>query len=77
MKLLRKRCIRGKSCGATCIDPNERCLLELPGGASGEVSKVKKQIKSAAPSKEPVKGGELYTQGKDVDLEELDRRTEA
>lgn len=24
-----KRCIKGKSCGATCIDPRERCVLEL------------------------------------------------
>jgi len=26
---VRKKCGKGKSCGATCIDPRERCVLEL------------------------------------------------
>ena len=26
---MQKRCRKGKSCGATCIDPRERCILDL------------------------------------------------
>jgi len=49
MNLLRKRCIKGKSCGATCIVPHESCLLELPRAAAGLVAKVKDRVKSAPP----------------------------
>jgi tRNA A-37 threonylcarbamoyl transferase component Bud32 len=36
-----KRCTKGKSCGATCIDRRERCLLELGEPLSGALSKVR------------------------------------
>ena len=35
-----KRCIKGKSCGATCIDPRERCVLELGPSISNPTTKV-------------------------------------
>lgn len=41
----KKRCIKGKSCSASCIDPNEFCLVELPGVASNIINKVKGKIK--------------------------------
>jgi hypothetical protein len=36
-----KRCSIGKSCGATCIDGREDCLIELGPEASGALSKVR------------------------------------
>lgn len=36
-----KRCTKGKSCGATCIDARERCVLELGPEISSSTSKVK------------------------------------
>jgi len=38
--MLKKRCTKGKSCGATCIDPRERCELELGPLVSPAVAKV-------------------------------------
>jgi len=38
--MLQKRCKKGKSCGATCIDPRERCELELGPLVSPVVTKV-------------------------------------
>ena len=35
-----RMCRKGKSCGATCIDPRERCNLELGPLVSSSVSKV-------------------------------------
>jgi len=35
-----RMCRKGKSCGATCIDPRERCNLELGPLVSASVSKV-------------------------------------
>ena len=47
------RCTKGKSCGATCIDPRERCVLELGplvSPAMGKASSMLEQRKgSAAP----------------------------
>lgn len=37
----RKNCQRGKSCGGTCIDPRERCVLELGPLLQDGTSKVK------------------------------------
>lgn len=31
----RKRCTKGKSCGATCISAKKECLVDLPGGKPG------------------------------------------
>jgi hypothetical protein len=36
-----KRCSIGKSCGATCIDRREDCLIELPPEASKSVSSMR------------------------------------
>ena len=40
----RKRCIKGKSCSATCIDPREDCLVELPEPTQGPLGKVKNYL---------------------------------
>jgi tRNA A-37 threonylcarbamoyl transferase component Bud32 len=35
-----KRCVKGKSCGATCIDRSERCVLELGPKLSSALTKA-------------------------------------
>ena len=50
------RCTKGKSCGATCIDPRERCVLELGplvSPAMGKVSNMLEQRKG--PAAPPIK----------------------
>jgi len=50
------RCTKGKSCGATCIDPRERCVLELGplvSPAMGKVSNMLDQRKG--PAAPPIK----------------------
>jgi hypothetical protein len=42
----RKRCTKGKNCSATCIDPREMCLVELPDGVAIVIPKVTKVINS-------------------------------
>ena len=37
---MQKRCSKGKSCGATCIDPRERCVLELGPLVGDSTTKV-------------------------------------
>lgn len=37
----RKRCVKGKSCSATCIDSRETCLVELPEPVQGSLGKVR------------------------------------
>ncbi len=39
-----KRCIRGKSCGATCINRNMRCVLELGPLVAATVGKVRDKL---------------------------------
>jgi len=39
-----KRCTKGKSCGATCIDARERCELELGPEVSSSTSKVRNLV---------------------------------
>ena len=56
--MIKKGCRKGKSCGATCIDPRERCVLELGplvSPAMGKVSNMLEQRKGSAlsPVKEP------------------------
>lgn len=56
--MIKKGCRKGKSCGATCIDPRERCVLELGplvSPAMGKVSNMLEQRKGsdALPVKEP------------------------
>ncbi len=40
-----KRCIRGKSCGATCINRNMRCVLELGPLVAATVGKVRDKLR--------------------------------
>ena len=42
-----KRCTLGKSCGATCIDAQERCVLELGPEIQKVLPKVRKLIQTA------------------------------
>ena len=41
---MRKRCSLGKSCGATCIDRKEGCVLEFGPEVSTAISKVRDRI---------------------------------
>jgi hypothetical protein len=41
---MRKRCTKGKSCGATCIDRSERCVLELGPSISDSLTKVRSRL---------------------------------
>lgn len=41
---MQKRCTKGKSCGATCIDPRERCVLELGPLVAPSVTKVRTHL---------------------------------
>jgi hypothetical protein len=52
------RCLKGKSCSATCIDPNETCLVEFPTPVSGAISKMR----------DGVEGGEDKKTQKEIDF---------
>ena len=41
---MRKRCTKGKSCGATCIVRSERCVLELGPVVNESVTKVRDKL---------------------------------
>ena len=41
-----KRCSLGKSCGATCIDAQERCVLEFGPEASESLTKARDFLNS-------------------------------
>lgn len=41
-----KKCKRGKSCGATCINQGKICLVDLPWVSSGALSKTATKIQS-------------------------------
>lgn len=41
---MRKRCSKGKSCGATCIDRVERCVLELGPIISRSITQVRSKL---------------------------------
>jgi len=50
------RCTKGKSCGATCIDPRERCVLELGPLVSPEMGKVSNMLEQRkGPAAPPIK----------------------
>jgi hypothetical protein len=56
----RKRCSKGKSCSATCIDPREYCLVELPESVGVGTSKVRNLVEEKAKGKkEPLTGAAL------------------
>jgi hypothetical protein len=42
----RKRCKKGKNCSATCIDPREDCLVEMPEPVSVATTKVVAMLQS-------------------------------
>jgi tRNA A-37 threonylcarbamoyl transferase component Bud32 len=45
-----KRCTKGKNCSATCIDPREDCLVEIPepiGVATSKVAKLLQKVKAS------------------------------
>jgi tRNA A-37 threonylcarbamoyl transferase component Bud32 len=48
----RKRCMKGKSCSATCIDPNEMCLVDLPDNVVSALPKVRGILQKAGKSEE-------------------------
>jgi len=43
---MRKRCSLGKSCGATCIDPREGCVLEFGPEVSTSLTKVREFLRN-------------------------------
>jgi tRNA A-37 threonylcarbamoyl transferase component Bud32 len=48
----RKRCTRGKSCSATCIDPNEACIVDLPDNVVATFPKVRSILQRTGKSDE-------------------------
>lgn len=46
----RKRCVKGKSCSATCIASNKVCLVDIPWVASNLISEVTSKIKPSVKS---------------------------
>jgi hypothetical protein len=43
---MRKRCKKGKSCGASCINSGKVCLVDIPWATGNQISKVAKAIQS-------------------------------
>ena len=43
----KKRCVKGKSCSATCIAANKVCMVDIPWAAAKGIPKVVSQIKKA------------------------------
>jgi len=83
---VRKKCGKGKSCGATCIDPRERCVLELGPLIDKATKKVVNLLKqregsgnnsqaaaTPKPQKEP-KG--LFSKGSNVDFVAVEKAAE-
>ena len=48
----RKRCKKGKSCSATCIDPNEMCIVDIPDSVVAALPKVRSILQKAGKSEE-------------------------
>ena len=44
----RKRCVKGKSCSATCIAANKICMVDIPWAAAKGIPKVVSQIKKVS-----------------------------
>jgi len=42
----RKRCVKGKSCSATCIAGDETCLVEFPDPVQGPLGKVRQFVQN-------------------------------
>lgn len=43
----RKRCTKGKSCSATCIQGTDACLVEMPDSAASSVSKARDMLQNS------------------------------
>ena len=41
-----KKCTRGKSCGASCVNSGKKCEVDLPKGSSKSLSKVRDNIRT-------------------------------
>lgn len=56
----RKRCKKGKSCGATCIFAAKVCMVDLPWASlSQDLTKLSKEIQSKGSNKGDSKGGNI------------------
>ena len=51
-----KRCTKGKSCSATCIDPRETCSVDLPAPVSVSTGKVVNFLRGVFGRKEETSG---------------------
>ena len=62
----RKRCVKGKSCSATCIASNKICMVDLPWVSSNGMAKVVKEIQSSAgkPKEKAPKSDFILSSGK-------------
>lgn len=40
----RKRCVKGKSCSAACIQPTDACLVEMPDAVASSISKTRDKV---------------------------------
>ena len=49
----KKRCVKGKSCSATCIASNKICLVEIPWVSANNISKIATLVKSKSSSSKP------------------------
>lgn len=56
------RCQKGKSCSATCIDPNETCLVEFPNPVSASLGKARDSLHGAETA-----GGSALT-GREIEI---------
>lgn len=49
----RKKCRKGKSCGASCIHAGKVCLVDIPNAIAQYMPQVVKEIQNRAKAKEP------------------------
>lgn len=45
----RRRCVKGKSCGSSCISARNLCLVDIPWVMVGEIQKARKEIQRVTP----------------------------
>lgn len=55
----RKRCKKGKSCGAACISSSKMCWVDFPWAMSKGISKVRDDVKNRPPYTIVDKGGSV------------------
>jgi hypothetical protein len=44
------KCVKGNSCGATCIFHNDKCIMDLPAGVQSPVSQVRDRLEKLVKS---------------------------